>query len=61
MKLTRLLNEIELLYRCEARYGFSARKVVAQLVIDYIYDSWPTDEPPAPRWVKYRWPKSGRS
>lgn len=62
MNLNRLLNEIELLNRCEVRYGISARLVAAALIADYTYAMLDVGapEPPKPEWKEYRWPRTGR-
>lgn len=60
MNLTRLLNEIELLYRSEAQHGFPVRMTVAALVINYLQE-FDMVEPPCPQWKSYEWPKGRRS
>lgn len=60
MNLTRLLNEIEILYRSEAQFGGSVKMIVAALVVDYL-TGFDLVEPPMPQWQTYTWPKSGRS
>ena len=57
MMLARLLNEIELLYRSEARYGYAVRDTVAVLVIDYLYSTFIDNEPPIPAYPPYVWPE----
>ena len=56
MNLSRLINEIEVLYRNEAQFG-SVRHTVEQLVIDYIYGTFGYDEPPMPVYPDYVWPE----
>lgn len=57
MNLSRLLNEIELLYRSEVRFGQLVRMVVADLVIDYLYSTFAETEPPIPVYPAYVWPE----
>lgn len=57
MSLTRLLIEIELLYRSEIRFGLPARRTVAQLVINYLDGLFDTREPPMPTYAPYEWPR----
>lgn len=54
MNLTRLLNEIELLYRSEAQHGIPVRLTVAALIIDYL-KSFDIVEPPIPTYPAYKW------
>ena len=56
MNLTRLINEIEVLYRSEARFGHSVRETVAALIIDYVYGTFDV-EPPIPTYPAYVWPE----
>jgi hypothetical protein len=56
MNLTRLLNEIELLYRSEVQFGIPVRMTVAALVIDYL-KSFDVVEPPMPTYPAYEWRK----
>lgn len=60
MSLTRLLNEIEILYRSQAQFGVSVKMTVAALVIDYL-TGFDVVEPPCPQWKSYVWPSSGHS
>lgn len=56
MNLTRLINELEILYRSEARFGVPVRETVGALVIDYLYGLLGQDEPPIPTYPSYVWP-----
>ncbi len=57
MNLQRLLNEIEVLYRSEARFGHSVKLTVAALVLDYVYSTFDFTEPPIPMYPAYTWPE----
>lgn len=50
--LTRLMNEIDLLYRSEAQFHIPVRMTVAQLVIDHLR-SFDIVEPPMPTYPEY--------
>ena len=54
--LNRLMNEIDVLYCNEARYGIPVRMTVAALIIDY-FDSFGLPEPPIPTYPAYVWPE----
>lgn len=56
MRLTWLMNELDLLYRCEARFGVPARMAAAALIIDYLNSVLEVDEPSLPEWRTYQWP-----
>lgn len=56
MNLSRLITEIEVLYRSE-RFGGSVRETVAQLIIDYLYGTFDFSEPPMPIYPDYVWPE----
>lgn len=56
MNLTRLLNEIELLYRSQAQFDVPVKDTVATLVIHYLR-GFDIVEPPIPEWQSYTWPK----
>jgi len=55
--LERLVNEIELLGRSEARFGVSARVVIGTLIADYLYGTFDIVEPPIPSYPAYVWPE----
>lgn len=55
MNLTRLINELEILYRSEARFGVPVRETVGALVIDY-FNTFLNEEPPIPTYPSYAWP-----
>ena len=60
MNLTRLLNEIELLYRSQEQFKIPVKLTVAALVIDYL-QAFDIVEPPCPQWKTYIWPENSRS
>jgi hypothetical protein len=55
MNLSRLINEIETLYRSEARFGVPAKLTVGALIIDYVY-GFDFTEPSIPTYPAYVWP-----
>lgn len=56
--LDRLLNELQVLYRCEARFHVPARIPAGELIIDHLYHTFGTEEPPIPVYADYTWPKT---
>jgi hypothetical protein len=59
--LERLVNEIEVLGRSEARFGVSARMTIGALIADYLYGTFDIVEPPIPTYPAYKWPKGTQS
>lgn len=54
----RLVREIQLLQRCEVKFGLRAKPVIDQLVADS-NRLLPDKIPPSPLWVMFEWPRSG--
>lgn len=54
----RLVNEIQILQRCEQLHGLRAKSIIDQLVMDSDRPL-PDVIPPVPRWTTFNWPESG--
>lgn len=54
----RLVNEIQLLQRCEKLFKLRAKPIIDQLIADSDRPL-PDRIPPVPEWVRFAWPESG--
>lgn len=52
--MQRLLNEIQVLGRCQSQHGLPVADVVAQLAADFARPNGPT--PQRPKWKSFKWP-----
>lgn len=54
--MRRLLNEIQVLGRCQSQHNLPVADVIAQLAADHARPDGPT--PPIPIWRSFTWPGS---